>query len=120
MATTYGKGVAHFKIDNVPYSNSCEGGFTIAIRDDEFEPIRASDGQVYFSSKPALSEISGKILVLPGFNPEPLTSATNVQITVVMQTGTYGLRNAVYTGSAEIGTDSGEFDIKFTGIGFKN
>ena len=119
MASIYAKGVAHFKIDGVPYSNDVDGGFEIKIQNTKKETLVASDGQLLYSQKPQPSSISGKLLVKPETDLSKLIDATNVTVTVQTFDGqVYGLRNAVYVGDASFSSSDGQVSVSFEGIGY--
>lgn len=119
MANIYSRGVAHFKIDGQAYTNDCEGGFDIKIMNSKKETIVGSDGLVYYSEKPQVSTISGKVIVKPGTDLNKLINATNVTVTVQTNDGSvYGVRNAVYTGDASLSTSDGTFSFEYQGVGY--
>jgi hypothetical protein len=113
------RGVAHFKIDGVNYSQPADGNFDITyLAGVKREFQKASNGTSTYSEMPEFDKVSGSVTTNPGFDPEPLVLATNVSITIQLANGTtFVLSRAGYTGDGKISTKEGTFDFEFSGDG---
>lgn len=111
-------GTCHVKIDGANYSTEMEEGVTINILNTKAQAIAASDGSIHYSEVVTPDKISGTLLTTEDLSPQALTNLRNSTVQVHLANGTSAvLRNAFFSGDANVTSKDGRFAFEFTGVG---
>jgi hypothetical protein len=109
-------GTATFYINGATQSTT--GKWNVMIQNVKRDPVAAADGAIHYTEAVVPDKVSGSLLMVPGFNPDLITNATNVTIVLALLNGkTAMLDQAFFSGESNGSTESGEMEVEFSGQG---